>query len=174
MDRQPFLKTAMMSAFADEMQKISQARAMQKLASTGLSLDDLIKVAEHDDYVLELMKQAGIFTRMGRATKKGVEAVGPKVRNAYNAAQVATGNVMTGSFGHAGEHAAQKLITTQSPLKAAIVAGTDPHVLKAVAKSRVGQGVAKGAKKVSKGASNVLERARQAVMPVPSLKPAYA
>lgn len=148
-------KQASMAGFFDELEKIS---AMQKLASTGLSIEELIKVAEHDQEIYELLKQAGVFERMGRGAKQ-----------LYERAQVGTGNLMTGSFGHAGEHAAHKLMTTASPTKALLVAAADPHAQKAVLK---------GARRVGTAAQGkvqqFLQHARQAVAPGPGLVPVHA
>jgi len=159
----------MLQGFYAEMEKIAAARALEKLAATGLSLEELVKLAEADAEIYLLMKQAGFFSRVGRATQKGIDAAKPKLRNAYNAAQVRTGDLMQGSFGHGTEHAIQKLHTTASPTKAALVFATDPHVRKAV-----GEGARKAGKRVSTGAQSLLERARNAVMPSPGLRPAYA
>lgn len=121
--------------------------------------DEMEKIGAVDPALYQMLKEAGVFERLGRAAKRG-----------YEAAQVGTGNLMTGSFGHAGEHAAHKLMTTASPTKALMVAAADPHAQKAVLR-----GAQKAGKHVSTKARNVLERARHAVMPVgPSPVPAMA
>ena len=145
-----YQKTATIAGFFDEIEKIA---AWQKIASTGMSLEELVKIAEHDQEIYELLKQAGILERMGRGAQK-----------LYHGAQVGAGNLMSGPFAHAGEHAAQKLMTTASPTKALMVAATDPHAQKAVLRAgrRAGQAVSQRAKSVA-------QRARTAMTPAPGM-----
>jgi len=122
-------------------------------------------------FLLELLKEAGLFSRMGLATKKGVEAAGSKARDLYNAAQVGTGNLMTGEFGHAGEHAAQKLMTTASPTKALMVMAADPHAQKAVIRKAKNVG-----RRIQTGAQNLAEQTRAALTGTsgPPMVPSFA
>jgi len=119
---------------------------------------ELEKIGGISPLMLEMLKEAGLFSRAGMATKKGVEAAGKKARDLYNAAQVGTGDLMTGSFGHAGEHAAQKLMTTASPTKALLVAAADPHAQKAVLRGAQNVG-----RRIQTGAENLLANTRAAL-----------
>ena len=152
-----YRKTATINGFFDELEKIS---AWQKLASLDMDLEELVKVAEYDAEVYELLKQAGVFERLGRGAQ-----------GLYHRAQVGTGNLMTGHFGHAADHAMHKMMTTASPTKALMVAAADPHAQKAVLKAgkRVGR-AAKG------HVQRALRRARGAGAPAgrPGLVPAAA
>lgn len=156
-------EAVILESMMDELQKIAQNQALMKLASTGLSLVELIKVAEEEPEIAELLKESGLLSSLGG-----------KLRNAYNAAQVGTGNLMMGSFGHAGEHAAHKLITTNSPTKALMVAAADPHAQKAVL-----QGAKKAGGYIKRRAGNLAQHTRSALAPVvggggPPMVPAFA
>lgn len=139
------VKHASIASFADEMQKIA---AVQKLAATGLSFDQLIKVAEFNPEIYELLKQAGIFSRMGEwMQRKGA----PGIRNAYNRAQVGMGDLMQ-RYGHGMEHGGQELLLTTSPLKGGIAAlASDPHLRADIGRvtglTAAGKAIGRGAKK---------------------------
>lgn len=119
---------------------------------------ELEKIGEISPLMFALLKEAGLLSRLGGLTQRGVGAAGKKARDVYNAAQVGTGNLMTGSFGHAGEHAAHKLMTTASPTKALLVAAADPHAQKAVL-----QGAKRIGSRAQAGAQSLLAHTRAAL-----------
>lgn len=133
---------------------------MDRLSVVTLSAmaDELEKIGSLSPHMLELLKEAGLLSRLGGLTQRGVGVAGKKARDVYNAAQVGTGNLMTGSFGHAGEHAAQKLMTTASPTKALLVAAADPHAQKAVL-----QGAKRVGSRAQAGAQSLLAHTRAAL-----------
>lgn len=171
-------KTAMLHGMFDELEKIARAEAMQKLAATGLSIEQLVKLAAHDDEIFKLLKAAGIFERLGRVAQRGAQSVGRGARRAYNAAQVGTGNLMMG-YGHGIEHGLGELAMTTSPLKGAIAAvATDPHLQKAIGKGAksVGRGVASAARSTGKAVSRAAGKLRPAPIGPggPPMVPAFA
>ncbi len=91
------MNTVMLGAFQDEMVKIAATR---RLASLGLPLDELHKLAETNEVVYELLKQAGLYRKVVDGT-----------RSAYNAAQTELGSAMAGSgrYGHHGGEIARGL-----------------------------------------------------------------
>lgn len=107
MDRQPLL-----IGFYDELEKIAEAQAFEKLAATGLSLPELVKLSAADPEVYELMKQAGLFSRAGKFMKLkgapaiagGAKKVGRGVQRGHAAVQSNLGQAMAGAgrWGHHG------------------------------------------------------------------------
>jgi hypothetical protein len=83
---------------------------------------------------------------------------------------------MTGHLGHAGEHAAHKLMTTASPTKALMVAGADlaPHAAHKIMATQTGKRMARGASRAQGKVQEFLQHARQAVAPGPAAVPALA
>jgi hypothetical protein len=57
-------------AFIDELEKISAAGAL-----------DMEKLASYDPELLELMKEAGIFSMLGKGLARGIAKAGPKIRH---------------------------------------------------------------------------------------------
>jgi hypothetical protein len=123
--------------------------------------DELEKIGGVDPFLFEMLKEAGLFEHLGKMTQRGVGRAGQAAKQGYQSAQVGTGRLMAGSFGHAGEHAAHKLMATASPTKALMIAAADPHAQRAVMR-----GVQKAGRHVSTKARGMLGRARHAVMPV--------
>lgn len=130
MDRQPLLrKEAMLFGFYDELGQIRAGSAMEKLAGTGLDLDALVKLAEVDEEIYELLKQAGLFSRMGRAAAKltaGAKHSGPVKAVRRLSRRIRTGPSTPGRLTPKARAAARKMSGTGAPAPSVpTVAGTN-------------------------------------------------
>lgn len=153
MDRQSLV------AFLDELEKISAVRqlpyGLEKLAAQDPELFyKLLKEAGGLEYLGKLMQRRG-----APAIAKAARKTGRAAKDVHTRAQVAAGNVMSGSHGHGLSHAAEK-IPTGSTTKMVMGYASDPHVQRAAAKHVVGAG-----KVVGRGVKKVVGKLRPAPQP---------